>query len=207
MKKHRILVAAFALCTFISIVILSLCAPLFQKPNNDILYSQAIKHTYSNKETDTLNKLFKEDNLPLYYFKLRYRPQCIRKTDSASEYAILLGEDGTRIFVFWNSETNNIYQISHLKNFFDYNDFSKAVVIGETSLDSVIELDSNFSNTSTKANISTGHILRDGVINVEYDSNTKIVKKLQYYSNDEIVDFSDDFPMVFIPYILPKDKL
>lgn len=179
---------------------------LFQKPNNDISFQQVINKSYSNKEISALKRRFEEENLSLFYFKLKYHPQCIRQTTPESRYAILLGEEDTRIFVFWNEDTNIIYEIFEEHPFLELEDFAE-VSIGETCMEDVLLLDPNFSNTSIKATLSTGHIVKEGIVNIEYDVDTRIVQSVQFFSNDEVLELLYESPIIFIPYVFPQDKI
>ncbi len=206
MKRKFLILMVALTALYIVATIIKYSAVFRWNPNNDIEFRQAISTKFSNAEINDLKQRFQDNKLTLFYFKFRYQPQCIRQSTQENEYAILLSEDEKRIFVFWNTTTNKIYAVYEVSAFLKYEDFS-TVVIGKTSFEDILLLDPNGTDTSVKASLSTGHIVTEGVVNIEYDVDTQIVKAMQFYSNDEIIDSLSEYPIMFIPYILPQDKI
>lgn len=193
------------------IVCIAFCSPLFQKPNNDILYVQSVTRYCSEEDIFELKNCFEEGKLSLSVFLMKYRPQCIRQTINDGRYALLLGDNNTRVFVCWSDTTRKIYNVIIIKQFLENKDF-KSLNIGESEYSDILKMDGNSIDISKADEPITGHITSDGVTilkyNVVLESGTPkyLVKSIDCYSNEDVSEMIRSNPFMSLLYLLPQDK-
>lgn len=206
MKKHKkailITFLVFAFIVSSLFIIFYYSTGLTQKADNHTDLHQVITRRYSQKKLDQLEKLVAENQLTLKSFKVNYRPQCIRET-SQGEYAVLLGENEERFFVFWTKE-NKLYATYRTTEFLERENFSfaqsKPII-----LDDVLKLDKSTISIPGAAHKYTGHILKEGVLLLEYD-NSLTLQKRTFVSNQDFLQQGNTAYFDFVPVILEQDK-
>lgn len=204
MKKQKRLIIVLIIIFIASIIVLTVCFPIFQKPDNTTPYEKKITKHYSEKDILFLRRLFEDGRLTSSTaFLLLYRPQCVREIPYGDKYALLLGDDGTKVFVVLGKKriANLIIENSFLEN----KNF-ESVDIGKTTFEEMLEFDNNSVNLSREVEPATGHITQEGVVVIKYELPNLIVKSIDYYSNEEIINMLQDHPLLVLTYLLPQDK-
>lgn len=204
LKRHSncfiVLLIFILLVVFIGIILNY--AVINRKPDNNENVYQVVNKHFSEEELKQLETDIYQGEISLFNFKLKYRPQCIRETFQG-EYAILLGENDERLFVFW-AEDNRLYATYNSQTFLEKKDF-ESIHIGETQLEDVLLFDKSAVSVPFSLRTFTGHITKDGVFVIEYDK-SNIVLSMDFYSNDDLLSKTNEIPIKLIPYILPQDK-
>ncbi len=199
------------LIIIIPLLILAICintylsSQTFKYDNNQPI-SKVFDKRYSKEEISKLENVVSFSNIyvdyPFEKFNLRYKPEVIRKT-SVGYYAVLLHEDDSLCFVFWNFE-NKIYSIYRTKGFVPSDEFKSTILLGETTFSEMEERVFDFFVYPSSKKITTAHLCTDGIIVVEYDDYL-VAKSYEFYSNEELTVNNNDLINV-VPYILPTDK-
>lgn len=174
--------------------------------DNESSICMVVNKRYSKKQIDKLEEKISFSNIYADYsfwaFNLEYKPECIRKT-SLGYYAVLIHEDKSFCFVFWNFD-NKIYSIYRTNGFVPSTDFKKSIVIGESSFEEIKNVGFDFFGYPFSKKVATAHICTDGILVVDYDDNW-VAESIKFYSNEELDDTDDDY-LKMVPYILSQDK-
>lgn len=200
------------LIIIINLLILSICINIYVtshtfKYDNNQPISEVSNKRYSKEDIYKLENAFSFSNIyvdyPFWEFNLKYKPEIIRKT-SVGYYAILLHEDDSLCFVFWNFE-NKIYSIYRTRGFVSSEEFKNTVSLGKTTFNEMKERVFDFFVYPSSKKIATAHLCIDGIIVVEYDDYL-VAESFEFYSNEKLTEKNNDFINI-VPYILPTDKI
>lgn len=173
------------------------------KYDNETPLSYDESRKYSENEIDKLQNGIWAWEIDFRQFNKKYKPQCIRKTPQGY-YAVLVQEDYSLCFVFWNSE-NRLYCTYRTDGLVPSEEFKSRIVIGKSSLESIMSSGFDFFPFLISKITVTGHICSDGVLVVKYNENC-IAQSTEFYSNEELSSKPTEFPAEDVPYILPQDK-
>ena len=172
------------------------------KYDNNTPISQMKKQQYTEKEIKKLEEDIFSGNITVRQFIRKYKPQCIRKTFQGY-YAVLIQDNNLMYFVFWDNK-DNIYNIYKTNGFVSHDTLQNSVEIGKSNINDITRNGTDFCYYPISKMLLTGHICSDGVLIIEYDSNS-VSNSIKFFSNEEL-DTSDDYLLQLTPYILPLDK-
>lgn len=173
----------------------------FYESDNETLITQTESKKYTEQEIEELKKGIFSDHLTVKQFIMKYNPKCIRKT-SQGYYAILMQNDDIMCFVFWDNGDHflNIYKTD---GFTSHEKFQNSIDIGVSNFNDITSSDMNYFAYPVSKMMMTGHIFTDGVVLIQYDTDSFAVKSSEFYSNEDLATTVD----YLIPYILPKDRV
>lgn len=186
---------------------------IIKKYNNEVGCNDLVKTVYTQEKFSELeNRLqsYKEKSLNLSELLDDYNFECIRKISENDYYTVILREDNSKLFVFFNSdcEITNYIMFNNFKKTEDFNFIKKNV----THESEVIDFDKQYITYPVSAVNVTGHITKNGVIIIKYSRMAdevlqydNIVDEVEFFEDDSIKD-SDNFFIKNTPYILPIDK-
>lgn len=166
--------------------------------NNDESIENLITEKHETEEFEKFTSNWHKYNYSS--IKKTFKIECKRKT-CQGYYAVFLRQDNARLFVFFDEDFNvsNYYLLEKSYTFSDF----EFIKIGVTSQEEVESFDSNTIIYPTfSADYSTKHILKDGVLIIDYDYNS-IVKACYVISDEEI---TEEYSNQYIPLILSIDK-
>lgn len=183
------------------------------KYNNEQDFLEIITYRYSSQDFAAIcDKLKSNNNINIFDILDSDKMECIRKIED-TKYVLLLSEENERLFIFFDSD--NIVTDSYYieKDFLEQSDFKN--IQENVTLESDVEtLDKSPVYYPISAKVVTGHIVKEGIIIIEYDSllngeilNDPVVKSIHFFDDDEILTkMESDVFVSNTPYILPKDK-
>ena len=144
-------------------------------------------------------------------FKRDFNIQCVRKTHQGS-YVVLLLEDDSNAFVFFNEE-DTLIRIIISKGFKSKNEFQNQV-IEQMPKSEVLSFDTNTIIAPVSAIDITAHIVQEGICIVKYSRSAggeiladPIVTSVKFFDNESIATCEDPFIRNEIPFIFEVDKV
>ena len=144
-------------------------------------------------------------------FKRDFNIQCVRKTHQGY-YVVLLLEDDSNAFVFFNEE-DTLIRIIISKGFKSKNEFQNQV-IEQMPKSEVLSFDTNTIIAPVSAIDITAHIVQEGVCIVKYSRSAggeiladPIVTSVKFFDNESIATCEDPFIRNEIPFIFEVDKV
>lgn len=205
MKQNKqIFYIIFALLLVVAVLLLFIYKnhTNFYKYDNDTPLSYTKNQQYTEQEMKKLEEDIFTGNITVRQFVRKYKPQCIRKTNQGY-YAVLMQDNNLKCFIFWDNK-NNIYNIYKTSGFVSHDMLQNSVEIGKSNINDITRNGTDFCYYPISKMLLTGHICSDGVLIIEYDSNS-VSNSIKFFSNEEL-DTSDDYLLQLTPYILPLDK-
>lgn len=144
-------------------------------------------------------------------FKRDFNIQCVRKTHQGY-YVVLLLEDDSNAFVFFNEE-DTLIRIIISKGFKSKNEFQNQV-IEQMPKSEVLSFDTNTIIAPVSAIDITAHIVQEGICIVKYSRSAggemladPIVTSVKFFDNESIATCEDPFIRNEIPFIFEVDKV
>lgn len=144
-------------------------------------------------------------------FKRDFNIQCVRKTHQGY-YVVLLLEDDSNAFVFFNEE-DTLIRIIISKGFKSKNEFQNQV-IEQMPKSEVLSFDTNTIIAPVSAIDITAHIVQEGICIVKYSRSAggeiladPIVMSVKFFDNESIATCEDPFIRNEIPFIFEVDKV
>ena len=144
-------------------------------------------------------------------FKRDFNIQCVRKTHQGY-YVVLLLEDDSNAFVFFNEE-DTLIRIIISKGFKSKNEFQNQV-IEQKPKSEVLSFDTNTIIAPVSAIDITAHIVQEGICIVKYSRSAggeiladPIVTSVKFFDNESIATCEDPFIRNEIPFIFEVDKV
>lgn len=144
-------------------------------------------------------------------FKRDFNIQCVRKTHQGY-YVVLLLEDDSNAFVFFNEE-DTLIRIIISKGFKSKNEF-QIQVIEQMPKSEVLSFDTNTIIAPVSAIDITAHIVQEGICIVKYSRSAggeiladPIVTSVKFFDNESIATCEDPFIRNEIPFIFEVDKV
>lgn len=144
-------------------------------------------------------------------FKRDFNIQCVRKTHQGY-YVVLLLEDDSNAFVFFNEE-DTLIRIIISKGFKSKNEFQNQV-IEQMPKSEVLSFDTNTIIAPVSAIDITAHIVQEGICIVKYSRSAggemladPIVTSVKFFDNESIATCEDPFIRNEIPFIFGVDKV
>ena len=176
--------------------------------DNECNYYDVITRTYTKEDIDDLNKQLYTSVVTYNQFEKQFIVECMRKTEY-HYYVILLQDDGTRVFLFFDTDTMVLRNIYSVKNFKTKKEVEEHLAIqSNITKKTVLQFDENTYFMEFNSVESTAHYVDEGVFIIQYErtidgiDNNSLVSEIDFFSNvDESV-----FAQLGIPYILPIDK-
>ena len=144
-------------------------------------------------------------------FKRDFNIQCVRKTHQGY-YVVLLLEDDSNAFVFFNEE-DTLIRIIISKGFKSKNEF-QIQVIEQMPKSEVLSFDTNTIIAPVSAIDITAHIVQESICIVKYSRSAggeiladPIVTSVKFFDNESIATCEDPFIRNEIPFIFEVDKV
>lgn len=144
-------------------------------------------------------------------FKRDFNIQCVRKTHQGY-YVVLLLEDDSNAFIFFNEE-DTLIRIIISKGFKSKNEFQNQV-IEQMPKSEVLSFDTNTIIAPVSAIDITAHIVQEGICIVKYSRSAggeiladPIVTSVKFFDNESIATCEDPFIRNEIPFIFEVDKV
>ena len=144
-------------------------------------------------------------------FKRDFNIQCVRKTHQGY-YVVLLLEDDSNAFVFFNEE-DTLIRIIISKGFKSKNEFQNQV-IEQMPKSEVLSFDTNTIIAPVSAIDITAHIVQEGICIIKYSRSAggemladPIVTSVKFFDNESIATCEDPFIRNEIPFIFEVDKV
>ena len=144
-------------------------------------------------------------------FKRDFNIQCVRKTHQGY-YVVLLLEDDSNAFVFFNEE-DTLIRIIISKGFKSKNEFQNQV-IEQMPKSEVLSFDTNTIIAPVSAIDITAHIVQEGICIVKYSRSAggeiladPIVTSVKFFDNESIATCEDPFIRNEIPFLFEVDKV
>lgn len=205
MKKSLIIIISFFVVLTIVVLIIffnSVNRPIY---NNEKSIKELVTVEYTDLELKRLtDRIDSGEPITLGDVKKDFSIECMRKTDQGS-YLVLLRNDKVNYFIFLNDELQvDRYLIAEeFKRYSDFDFVEKNVTTKSMILnfDSTAIIGSGFSS-----DFSTKHILKDGLLIIQYNEKDEKVKSIIFYDEEEYKKDSKIYTSLFIPYVIPLDR-
>lgn len=181
--------------------------------NNELGFNELVTYRYSSDELHRIQQYIADGtNISLFEIIDSDKMECARKLED-TRYIILLSDKDEKLFVFFNSDYVITAEYYVEEEFLGEKDFEK-IQVGITRESDIETLDKSTIYYDVSVETVTGHIVKEGIIIIEYDRfsdgkilNDPLVKKIKVYKNDEILNVMKlDFFVMSTPFILSIDK-
>lgn len=160
---------------------------------------------------EELKNVAESGHMTFSKFKRDFNIQCVRKTHQGY-YVVLLLEDDSNAFVFFNEE-DTLIRIIISKGFKSKNEFQNQV-IEQMPKSEVLSFDTNTIIAPVSAIDITAHIVQEGICIVKYSRSAggeiladPIVTSVKFFDNESIATCEDPFIRNEIPFIFEVDKV
>lgn len=213
MRRKIIMIIAVVICILIFGICFFKSGKTKLKYDNEQDFQDLITYRYSSGEFSDIQEALKSGkDISLFKIADPKKMECLRNVEGI-KYALLLSEKNEKLFIFFD-DNNIVTDAFYIENdFLEQKDFIN-VQEGVTLMSDIEILDGSAVYYDLSAVWVTGHIVKEGLIIIEYDRlldgkllNDPVVKSIDFYSNDEILEImASNYYVLTTPYILPKDK-
>lgn len=212
MKRVNIIILLVFACTVL-IFVKVFIGDVDVKYNNTEYFENLVDIKYSGHEIEEIKKKIEGDDCNYTKFKSLFDIQCLRKTYQGY-YAVLLQDDGRRVFVFMDEEMK-LYEVLLIGNMKAKKEFS-FIESGKTTEEEIVSMDENAILLPASSVTSTAHVVREGLLVVTY---SRLDEEKQMFLDDPLVNTvifyaNESFPLEDneminknVPYILPIDRV
>lgn len=213
MRRKNIIIIAVVICILIFGICFLISGKAKLKYDNEQDFHDLITYRYTSKEFSDMQEALKSGkDISLFDIADSKKMECLRNVEG-NKYALLLSEKNEKLFIFFD-DNNIVTDAFYIENdFLEQKDFIN-VQEGVTLMSDIEILDGSAVYYDLSAVWVTGHIVKEGLIIIEYDRlldgkllNDPVVKSIDFYSNDKILEImASNYYVLTTPYILPKDK-
>ncbi len=184
-----------------TVCLFSSCGHNQVKYDNSINFSEESNHIFKKEKIENLIEDVEHNEIGFDEFKKEFKVKYLRTTEQCY-YTVLFCDDGSRLFVFIDSdfellETLLIDKFKTKSEFENFLSSDSGITYKE-----VKAFDKSAWDMPVSSLTATIHYVREGIFYVQYNWKTDMIEKADFYENSEVASVVESG----VPYILPIDK-